>query len=108
MSDLKDFLNSKLLRHPATWLLVAGAGTYGGIEMLQIREANRAAGAALHWPYLWMEQSVDFAFGALVQILFVMCALWAVAGWSERYSTWLQLGLLTAIYLGLVGLRYFL
>jgi hypothetical protein len=33
MSDLKDFLHSRILRNLTTWIVTAIGGAYGGVEM---------------------------------------------------------------------------
>jgi len=108
MSDFKDFLRTRLFRHPTTWLLIVGAGVYGGVEMYQIRAAKRAAGQDLDWPPLGMERNVDFAFGAFIQVVVVLCSVWILAGLVENLNVWLRQLLLVIVYLLFVLLWQFM
>ncbi len=108
MSDFEDFRHSLLLRHPTTWLLAAVVGVWGGANMYVTREAKRAAGADLHWSSISLERTVDFAFGALVEICLVMCAVWMLAGIVENLSAWRRFAWLLAVYGGIVLLKFVL
>ncbi|NLS92087.1 MAG: hypothetical protein GXX96_07890 [Planctomycetaceae bacterium] len=106
MSDFDDFRNTRLLRHPTTWILAAVAGLYGGTNMFLVREEKRAAGAELRWSSLGVERSVDFVFGAAVEVFLVMCAVWMLAGTAENLGDWKRFGLLLMIYSGIVLLKF--
>ena len=108
MSDLKDFLHSRVLRHPSTWIVAFVGGCYGGLEMYGIRESKRAAGAELQFPWLWMERCVDFLFGATVQIVFLFCAVWLVAGMMEHANAWIRQVIVISLYLGIIYLSKYL
>lgn len=108
MSDFKDFLHSRVLRHPTTWVAAAIGGVYGGLEMYGIREAKRADGAEIQFPWLWLERSVDFAFGATVQVAFLLCAVWMVAGLMADTNVWIRQITVIVLYLGLNWLTQFL
>jgi hypothetical protein len=102
MSDFKDFLQTRLFRHPTTYILmIVGAG-YGGIEMCRLREAKRDAGASLHWPSLTIERTVDFAVGALMMTAVFFCAVWFLAGLVENLNAWVRQLLLAFAYLLLI------
>ena len=74
--------------------MAAVAGLWGGVEMYLIREAKRAAGDSLNFPWLWLERTVDFAFGAFTQAgLFALC-VWFLAGLVEEFDVWIRQGLL--------------
>ena len=107
MSGFKDFLESRILRHPTTWIVAAVGGVYGGLQMYRIREAKRAGGAELNWPWLWLERSVDFLFGATVQVAFLLCAVWMVAGLMEHTNAWVRQITVFVLYLGLNWLAQF-
>ncbi|WP_425397507.1 hypothetical protein [Aeoliella sp.] len=108
MSDFRDFLHSKILRNPTTWIVAVIGGAYGGTELYSIREAKRAAGAEVQFPWLWLERSVDILFGATFQVVFLLCAVWMVAGLMEDSNVWVRQGAVVAIYLGLNYLTTFL
>ena len=108
MPDFQDFRRSKILRHPTTWIVAAIGGAYGGAEMYSIREAKRAAGSELKFPWLWLERSIDVLFGATLQVVFLLCAAWMVAGLLEHTNAWVRQCTVVAIYLGLNLLALFL
>lgn len=108
MSDLRDFLHSRVLRNPTTWIVAAVGGIYGGLEMYGIRELKRANGAQLQFPWLWLEQSVDFLLGATIQIVVLLCAVWMIAGLLEDANVWIRQFTVIVLYLGLNWLTQFL
>lgn len=107
-ADFKEFRQSQLLWHPTTWLIGVAAGVYGGIEMYQIREAHRAAGEALQFPWLWLDRTVDVTVGAILQITLLFCAVWFLVGIIDHLNPWLRQGLLLIVYLVIFGLQYIL
>lgn len=76
--------------------------------MYGIREAKRADGAEIQFPWLWLERSLDFLFGATVQIVFLLCAVWMVAGLLENSNVWIRQIAVVALYLGFNWLTQFL
>lgn len=108
MSNFQEFIHSRILRHPSTWLIGVFGGIWGGINMYTIREAKRAAGEEIYFPWLWLERTIDFAFGASVQIVFLLCAVWALAGLMERANVWIRQLTLLALYLGVIWLSSYL
>lgn len=108
MSNFKDFLNTRILRHPTTWIMAVGGGIYGGLDMYWLREAQRAAGAELRLPALWLDRSSDFLFGASFQVVMLLCAVWFLAGLIEELNVWGRQGILLATYLAINLLCLFL
>lgn len=107
-SSLEDFLNSKILRHPTTWIVAAIGGVYGGLRMCGIREAKRAAGTDLRFYWLWLERSIDFLFGAITQVAYFLCAVWMVAGLMEKADAWKRQLACIVLYLGINWLTRYL
>ncbi len=108
MSNLTDFLHSRILRHPTTWIVAFTGAMYGGLQTYGIREAKRAAGAEIQFPWLWLERTVDFAVGASFQVFLLLCAVWIVAGMMEHASAWVRQLTVISIYLGIAFLSYYL
>ena len=108
MSDFQDFLHSRILRHPTTWLVAIAGGIHGGLARYNIREAKRAAGAELQFSSLWLERSVDVMFGAGFQILLLFWAVWVVAGLMEHTNAWKRQTVVFALYLGFNWLKHYL
>lgn len=107
-TNLHDFVRTRVLRHPTTWLIAAVGASYGGISMLQVREAHRAAVQALQFPWLWLERTLDFSIGAAYQLVVLGCSIWFVAGLMEDMNVWLQQATVFAIYLGLIWFAQYL
>ena len=66
--------------------------------MYRTREFKRAAGQELHWPTLGIGRTVDFTFGASIQVAVVLCAVWILAGLVENLNVWLRQLLLVIVY----------
>jgi cytochrome c biogenesis protein CcdA len=107
-SNFQDFIHSRVLRHPTTWIVAVLGGVWGGMNMLWIREAHRAAGESMQIPWLWLEQSVDFLFGAAFQLVMLGCAIWFIAGLMENVNPWVRQLTMLVIYLGLNWLSQYL
>jgi hypothetical protein len=84
-----------------TWIVGLIGAISGGMQMFWIREAHRAAGQAVQFPWLWLEQAVDFLFGAAYQVVLLLCSVWFIAGIMEDANPWLRQITVVAIYLGL-------
>ena len=108
MSDFQDFLHSRILRHPTTWIVAAVGGAYGGYDMYLALEAKRAANADVSAAWRWSQHSFDFAMGATMQIVFLMCAVWMVAGLLENANAWIRQLTVFGIYLGINWLGQYL
>ena len=101
-------MHTRILRHPTTWAIAVIGGIYGGLEMYSIRELKREGGAEILFPWLWLERSVDFLFGASVQIVYLLCVIWMVAGLMENTNVWIRQITVVVLYLGLNWLAQFL
>lgn len=55
MSDFQDFIHSRVLRHPTTWIVAVVGGIYGGLGMYGIREVWIIAGL-LENANVWIRQ----------------------------------------------------
>lgn len=108
MTDFQQFFRTRIWRHPTTWIFVGIGAILGGLNMLMIRESKRAAGQAIEMPWLWLERTVDFGFGAAAQAGYFGVAVWLIAGYFEQSNIWIRQGLLLLIYLGIVGLTFVL
>jgi hypothetical protein len=108
MSDFKEFARSETIRHPITLCAVAIGGIYGGLDMFWKREAKRAAGEELQFSWLWLDRIVDFLFGATVQVVYCLCAVWVVALLMDKTNVWLRQATLVALYLGFNWLTHYL
>jgi hypothetical protein len=108
MSDFQEFIQSRVLRHPTTWIVGLLGAAYGGLAMYGIREAHRAAGTEPQFTWLWLERSVDFLVGAAGQVVFLLCAVWMIAGLLERGNVWIRQVTVVVLYLGLNWLSQYL
>jgi hypothetical protein len=108
MSNFRDFIHSRTLRHPTTWLVAATGAIYGGLQMVGVREAKRAAGAEIQLPWLWLERLVDFLMGAGVQLAFLFAAIWLVAGLMEQANVWVRQITVVVLYVGSIWLSQYL
>jgi hypothetical protein len=75
---------------------------------VQSPRRERAAGAEQHLPWMWLERSTDFLFGAGVQIVFLLCVVWLLAGLMENTNAWIRQTTVVAVYLGINWLAQFL
>src|SRR4051812_5779693 len=107
MSNFQDFLHTRIWRNPTTWIVAIAAAIYGGLDMYWIREGHRARGDALQWHWLWLDQTVDFTFGAVYQLVLLGCSIWLICGWMENSSAWIRQSLVFALFLGLNWLSQF-
>ncbi|MEM9645883.1 MAG: hypothetical protein AAF989_12905 [Planctomycetota bacterium] len=108
MSDFSDFRNSAILRHPTTWLVALAGFIYGGYNMYAIRELRRAEGTSLETPWLATDRALDVVFGGMVQVAYLMGAVWMIAGFFENASGWIRQSLVVLLYLGLNWLTQYL
>jgi hypothetical protein len=79
------------------------AAIYGGIEMYFLRESNRAAGAPLQFPALWLDRCVDVLAGALFQLVFLLGAAWLVSILMDDANVWLRQSTVVVVYLALAA-----
>lgn len=107
MSSIQELISSRTIRHPTTWIVAAVAAIYGGLEMYYIREAKRAAGANLQFPWLWLERGVDFLAGAIFQIAFVLAAVWIVAIFMDNVRVWWRQSAVMLLYLAFAAYSLF-
>ena len=98
MSDFRDFVGSRILRNPTTWIAAAIGGAYGGIDMVKARRVAHAGAAS---DCLWLHRSFDFCMGATIQIVVLMCTVWMVAGLLEKTNAWIRQSTVFALYLGI-------
>lgn len=90
MSDFSDFRNSAILRNPSTWNVAMAGFAYGGYDMYAIREIRRAEGTPLQTPWLAADRALDIAFGGTIQVLYLLCAVWMIAGLCENANVWVR------------------
>lgn len=108
MSDYNDFRRSAILRNPSTWMVAIAGFAYGGYDMYTIRELRRTEGTPLQTPWLATDRALDIAFGGTVQVLYLLCAAWMIAGLRENASGWVRQALVISLYLGLNWLTQYL
>lgn len=82
--------------------------TYGGHNMYAIREIRRGEGTPLQTPWLLTDRVLDIAFGGTIQVLYLLCAVWVIAGLLEDASVWVRQAIVVLLYLGLNWLTQYL
>ncbi len=102
MSNYTDFIETRILRHPTTWLTAVIGAVWGGFNMMARHAQHRPVGT--DESSMWLTHVGDFVVGAAFQIVFLMSAVWMIAGLMEEKSAWLRQSIVIALYIFVVWL----